>query len=814
MTQQIINVGQANKGNGDPLRTAFIKVNQNFTELYNAIESGTGNIDLSAVDQHIIPATDSTYDLGSPDKQWRSLYVSTDTVYIDNVPITVSNNTLVVGDVNNRVTLATLDDVGNIPKGDTGPAGPQGPAGPTGPQGIQGLQGIQGPQGATGAQGPQGPTGAQGPVGPTGPQGDTGPQGPTGLQGPTGPVGPTGPQGLKGDQGATGPAGAQGAPGAKGDKGDTGAQGVSVTLQGTKALIADLPAAPFNPQDYAGHGWIVTEGGGNLWFWNLTDQAWNNVGPIVGPQGDPGPQGPAGSQGAQGLAGADGATGPQGPAGPAGPQGPAGATGPQGEVGPTGPQGPTGDTGPTGPQGPAGTGLTGWTVDVNNHFVPNTDNLQDIGTPTSRVRHIYVGPGSITVGNSVITESATGKLVLPGITRGVNYTIEEVEEKGDQNYTFVGTPVVIDAAHYDILQGVLTAPQGYQAPEYAVDDMDDGEIDGINVVTGGAGLDQIIAAKMRDQMRAYIGSDPDPINNFNANDWIVIPFTVSTEAADIEYENSGADLGDFSIDGSTLEAEEMTIKTTDADIIIESDSDVVVRSSGGNHEWQFSTSGNLELPEGGDIVDHLGNSVLGGGGGGDRLVNDDKELILNSDGSLRFPGTSDYRIGESFGGGSLAITSEGNVSIFTNSIESFKAWTFNTNGNLELPEGGEIRFSYGYIDQDENVNGNALRISGGNSVIINANEDGKTWEFSSNGALRLPEGGDIVNSSGQSVLGGGSNSYTPEDPDNWNDPTVNTVQAALDELAAKVAALQNFEIDGGNAFTPAAGELIIDGNGA
>ncbi len=62
--------------------------------------------------------------------------------------------------------------------------------------------------------------------------------------------------------------------------------------------------------------------------------------------------------------------------------------------------------------------------------------------------------------------------------------------------------------------------------------------------------------------------------------------------------------------------------------------------------------------------------------------------------------------------------------------------------------------------------------------------------------------------------GGGSNSYTPEVPDHWNEPTVNTVQAALDELAAKIAALQNYEIDGGNAFTPAAAELIIDGNGA
>lgn len=35
MSQQVINVGSApNDGQGDPIRTAFIKTNQNFTELY------------------------------------------------------------------------------------------------------------------------------------------------------------------------------------------------------------------------------------------------------------------------------------------------------------------------------------------------------------------------------------------------------------------------------------------------------------------------------------------------------------------------------------------------------------------------------------------------------------------------------------------------------------------------------------------------------------------------------------------------------------------------------------------------------------
>lgn len=39
MTKQVIGIGAtANDGTGDPLRTAFDKINQNFTELYNGFQ--------------------------------------------------------------------------------------------------------------------------------------------------------------------------------------------------------------------------------------------------------------------------------------------------------------------------------------------------------------------------------------------------------------------------------------------------------------------------------------------------------------------------------------------------------------------------------------------------------------------------------------------------------------------------------------------------------------------------------------------------------------------------------------------------------
>jgi hypothetical protein len=116
-------------------------------------------------------------------------------------------------------------------------------------------------------------------------------------------------RGEQGPRGFPGLNGTNGKDGEKGDKGDTGAQGISVIIQGTKDFIADLPPPPEDSQSYAGQGWIVTEGGNNLWFWNLVEGAWNNLGPIVGPKGDKGDTGEKGEKGEAGLNGRDGIDG-------------------------------------------------------------------------------------------------------------------------------------------------------------------------------------------------------------------------------------------------------------------------------------------------------------------------------------------------------------------------------------------------------------------------------------------------------------------------------------------------------------------------
>ena len=122
MTQKIINIGTADKGNGDPLRTAFTKVNDNFTELYVALGLGAGGLNLGAfeftdsvmsttdssaivIDQavtvssdltvggNILPQTANGGDLGSLARPWKTLYVSNQTIYLGSVPLSLEPGT-------------------------------------------------------------------------------------------------------------------------------------------------------------------------------------------------------------------------------------------------------------------------------------------------------------------------------------------------------------------------------------------------------------------------------------------------------------------------------------------------------------------------------------------------------------------------------------------------------------------------------------------------------------------------------------------------------------------------------------------------
>ena len=100
-----------------------------------------------------------------------------------------------------------------------------------------------------------------------------------------------------------------------------------------------------------------------------------------------------------------------------------------------------------------------------------------------------------------------------------------------------------------------------------------------------------------------------------------------------------------------------------------------------------------------------------------------------------------------------------NVSLISNGL----TWAFSATGVLSLPSGGQIGELYGngvdirsnpsgYVKLVSNSGNNYLKIDNLGAYIFATN---KQWEFGTDGRLTLPAGGDIVDSSGASVLGGG-----------------------------------------------------------
>jgi hypothetical protein len=123
MTIHLINTGtSANSGNGDSIRTAFNKVNNNFQSLTNSITDidtqlnvlSVFNLDNDlAVSTHLIPSQDQQFDLGNPTHQWRSLYVSTSTIFLGNIPLSIDENGQLT--INNQpITADTTSTFGTV----------------------------------------------------------------------------------------------------------------------------------------------------------------------------------------------------------------------------------------------------------------------------------------------------------------------------------------------------------------------------------------------------------------------------------------------------------------------------------------------------------------------------------------------------------------------------------------------------------------------------------------------------------------------------------------------------------------------------
>jgi hypothetical protein len=162
-------------------------------------------------------------------------------------------------------------------------------------------------------------------------------------------------------------------------------------------------------------------------------------------------------------------------------------------------------------------------------------------------------------------------------------------------------------------------------------------------------------------------------------------------------------------------------------------------TSGTAYQWQFDTTGNLTLPGGGSIIVDGGDGVIGPDGDNMVISWDNEDLILRSVGSdvdveadrdfnIRVNydvGATDYLTKWVFGQDNEIINISGNSAIITEA------------GNLNL-QGGRNTLS----------SGNVQITAVDNGVAVN------TWTFDNTGNLTVP--GNIVMPPGASLVGNGA----------------------------------------------------------
>jgi hypothetical protein len=528
---------------------------------------------------NVLPAADLAYDLGSTSSQWRSLYVSSSTIYIDNKALSI--------DENNNITVD-----GEIVSGGAGSQGYTGSQGYVGSQGEQGFTGSKGDLGYTGSRGNTGYDGSQGDIGYAGSRGNlgyTGSQGDIGYAGSQGDIGYTGSEGGPGQQGNRGYTGSEGLQGTPGLQGLTGAQGVSIVLVGSTDTVTTSTVGLGN----AGQGWINTTDG-DVYFWNTLTTNWENIGPIVGPQGDLGYTGSRGSQGDIGLPGDLGYTGSQGDRGYDGSRGDVGYAGSQGELGYVGSQGDLGyvgsqgDIGYTGSQGELGyvgsQGDIGYVGSAGPQGDPGPDLYTPetptdwIGSPTvatfsqgldelaGRTISLEDSKDRLTTGSYSVVLGADGVLTLPG----GNTRIGDVYGAGND----------VIAGSTGTVVGVLTQGTGGYAALQWIGDTTTSTTNAAAVIvnspfSASSGTVQIATG-------AVNGPVTDNIWEFGANGILTLP-------------------NGLTIDGSGTVGNSIQIGGTSTWISVDNEGAppgfmVATDVGGADHRWLFDPDGTLTAP--------------------------------------------------------------------------------------------------------------------------------------------------------------------------------------------------------------------------
>ena len=261
---------------------------------------------------------------------------------------------------------------------------------------------------------------------------------------------------------------------------------------------------------------------------------------------------------------------------------------------------------------------------------------------------------------------------------------------------------------------------------------------------------------------AWVSTDSYATNNtwkFQNDGKFILPVGGDIVASDgvTSVLGGGASTGDITFDNSKLTSSTSQNflnldGTGEVGLVTVSTNNIHIRTdfNDNNNHWQFGSDGNLTLPEGGDIVDSNGDTVLGGSP--DRLTNGIHELVLNVGGAgpyITFPADDGASIsiqGCDITGAGFEVnllSAEDGVRLSANATSDRKDWLFGTDGTTTFPN-NTIK------------NDNDLNISAGTDTV-----------GISEGSLEFIGDGTILLSPGVVVGGVGDTGYNPFTIDAW-----------------------------------------------
>lgn len=410
---------------------------------------------------------------------------------------------------------------------------------------------------------------------------------------------------------------------------------------------------------------------------------------------------------------------------------------------------------------------------VSQNIVPDSDLTYNLGSPTNRWHSLYVGSGSVYIGDAKLSATTTGQIILPGVYDATDYQAVEVYPEGgvaqDRTWGNALNVKIIDAFTWAALGGQpgTQIPQDWARATYSVILDGEGYISGATVATGGNDYSDSdvngvndVATICTDFMYVYIGVAGDPFASFEPADWAQIPFAVRCQATAT---NLSTTIGQNISYNDLSDLPDQNLNTTDSVEFAGVTTPSITNSS---NTWSFGADSALDFPTNLKIAPLSAYGPLDG----TMMIQDANESV-----HIITPGNDAHLL--------LGWTSTNGLKIATigfnadsDSLEGAKitagnyggtvhGWIFDANGDLTLPAGGTVAFDNGTLAVDgytRNTNdpfainvadtGGSITLNWGvshsnysNKIILNNNgvklttNTTKDFVFGTDGSVTLPD---------------------------------------------------------------------------